>query len=242
MKWFQHLTTAQDDEDLTALLERYGPEGYGVYWLLGELVGRNVKDHTDAPETEMLRATWARKCYVSEKKFDLIVTFLHRRRKISVTERIEGRHAYVTIRHEKVLKYCDEWIKKLRSKSGSTPEALGTDSGVTPAKGSKERKERKERKGIASPHAPSVNQGAEAQEIDPEQLQRSRAALREAIRNLPDRTRTTPEPPPPGETPQIPTEDARKAQEELQRKRQELGIQEQPGAAAMMSDNDKFLR
>jgi hypothetical protein len=237
MKWFQHLTTAQDDEDLTALLERHGAEGYGVYWMLGELVGRNVKDHTDAPETEMLRATWARKCYVSERKFDQIVTFLHRRQKIDVRERVEGRHAYVTIRHEKVLKYCDEWIKKLRSKSGATPESLGTNSGVTPAKESKERKERKERKGIEAPGGPSLEQGPQAQQVDPEQLQRSRAMIKEAIRNLPDHTRTKATT---GEI-NIPEEEAKKAQEELQRRRQEMGlkVEQEP---AIISDNDKFLR
>ena len=191
MKWFQHLTLASDDPDLTALLEQFGPEGYGVFWLIGELVGRNIKDVDNQPEAEMLRATWARKCFVSEAKFIKIVSFLSERGRINVSTRSENRHHYLTIRHEKILKYCDEWIKRLQRHSRVTPDPIRSDSKVTPARlDYNKRKRSKDLKAVPVDNsgkgiALGSTHGSQATppQPSPEEMEKSRKAIRTALQN-----------------------------------------------------------
>ncbi len=41
MKWFQHMSDSHQDLNVEPLIEKYGIEPYGLFWLLCELVGRH---------------------------------------------------------------------------------------------------------------------------------------------------------------------------------------------------------
>ena len=44
MKWFEHHTDSHNNVKFLPVLEKYGTEGYGLYWLCLELVGREGHD------------------------------------------------------------------------------------------------------------------------------------------------------------------------------------------------------
>ena len=44
MRWFKHLTTASDDETMAALIEEFGPEGYGVFWIILEKIAAQMTE------------------------------------------------------------------------------------------------------------------------------------------------------------------------------------------------------
>jgi hypothetical protein len=124
MRYFEHHTDANEDPDMVYLLGQHGAAGYGVFWIIGEIIGHQVRSPDDPPEVRMLTATWARRCGVSMKKFHQIISTLNNQGKIELD--LDGR--FMTIRHDKILKYCDQWMKKLRRCSGSTPAALRPNS------------------------------------------------------------------------------------------------------------------
>lgn len=159
MKWFKHLTTAADDPVLVDILERFGAAGYGVYWRLVEIVGREIKTPQDPPQVRMMVETWARMCGLRTRKgapdisaFLALVGLLEDRGKIEVEWFLDGTRSgadgtrsgqdgtrsgqhrkltsvhYLTIGLPKILKYCDEWIRKHRSHSGDSPEQVRSHS------------------------------------------------------------------------------------------------------------------
>lgn len=46
MKWFQHYSTAHKNLKFQALIEKYGFEGYGFYWVLCELVAEQGRNYS----------------------------------------------------------------------------------------------------------------------------------------------------------------------------------------------------
>jgi hypothetical protein len=128
MKWFRHLTTAGDDGDLVDLSEKFGAAGYGIYWRLVEIVGKEIKEPQDPPRVRMLTATWARRTYASNRPhFDRVRTHLEMAGKIECE--FDGDYLIISI--PKLLKYCDEWVQRLGSRSGAARDSLGTNSGAT---------------------------------------------------------------------------------------------------------------
>jgi hypothetical protein len=45
MKWFQHQSDSHMDLDLQTIREEFGCEGYGFYWICGELVAHQGKNY-----------------------------------------------------------------------------------------------------------------------------------------------------------------------------------------------------
>jgi hypothetical protein len=67
IRWFKHLSEAADDEKLADILTEYGPEGYGVWWLMIEVVAKQM-DKTLRCEAEYPIGVWSKKCFVSKRK------------------------------------------------------------------------------------------------------------------------------------------------------------------------------
>ena len=107
MRWFKHLTSARLDQDLQDLIEICGPEAYGVYWMIIEIIGSQLSK-TSAPEYRISVKKWAAFCSISVQKFKKIVEFLSKRGKFSVEE--DGN--IFTIKCEKIVKYRDEYTSR----------------------------------------------------------------------------------------------------------------------------------
>ena len=58
MKWFKHMTAAQDDEKLRGLWDRYNAAGYGRWWLLLEAVAGDYKAGM-VPQITLSARQWA---------------------------------------------------------------------------------------------------------------------------------------------------------------------------------------
>ena len=107
MRWLKHLTRAHDDEAMAELIEEFGPEGYGIWWIIIELIAETVKKDTENTSISVRYSLkkWSKTCQVSVKKFQKVVNFLSKLGKIS--EKIDGK--YLTLSCSKILDYRDEY-------------------------------------------------------------------------------------------------------------------------------------
>jgi hypothetical protein len=123
MRWFKHISTANRDEKLAIILDEFGPEGYGIYFLILETIGEQM-DETDRTHVELPVSSWKRILRISEKKIKNFLLFCENLKlfKISFTE---NRQNLIRIDCPKMVEYRDEHTKKqnkkLRSESVATP-------------------------------------------------------------------------------------------------------------------------
>lgn len=128
MKWFEHHTTATEDEGLAVLADKFRAEGLGVYWRINELIGATMSPQKPTPCLRLLPASWARKCFVSREKFSKILAVSCEQRLL----RAESDGEYLRITNAKLLQYCGDYMRKHLSKSGEHPDS---DRINTPKKG-----------------------------------------------------------------------------------------------------------
>jgi len=124
MKWFKHMSDAHRDPKLIALVDEFGVEGYGMWWILCEVVADQFKAK-GTPELETSIKGWRTLTGIYPKKFKKLLTFLEKADLLSVTF------------SEKAIKVClpkmqelkDNYTKNLQATGNSTrartPEAEG---------------------------------------------------------------------------------------------------------------------
>lgn len=120
MKWFKHDADAHDNQKLQLFMAKYprAPlEAYGFYWVLLEIVAKQM-DATDRCEVEYPTAYLARICGISARK---LVGFVQDLREIRAID-AEVCAKTCKIKIPKLLEKRDEHTRKLRSKTGATPE------------------------------------------------------------------------------------------------------------------------
>lgn len=130
MRWFKHLCEAHHDEDMELLMDLFGLEAYGFYWLLLEHLGSQL-DEKNKTYLSLPEKIWRKNLRISAKKFKKIVGFLQEKQKISV-EILRNSPELVKIDCPKLLGYRDEYTLRKKNISGQTPESVGTLSGQTP--------------------------------------------------------------------------------------------------------------
>jgi hypothetical protein len=128
MRWFKHISLAHDDETMSELMDQFGAEGYGVWWIVLEKIA-HVMDETDRSFARYSVKVWASFARVSTKKFQNIIKFLEKNKTFST----EIDKEYLTINCPKLLKYRDEYTKKVRNKDTKAPDKLRSESGQTPS-------------------------------------------------------------------------------------------------------------
>lgn len=140
MRWFKHLTDAADDEKLADILTEYGPEGYGVWWLLVEVIGKQM-DSTDRCEASYSLEHWARKLYVSKKKTSSFLTVFSEKKLLSLSYDNESSTGKIIVNIPNMLKFRDEYSKK----SGQGKEK-GTDNDGSKKQNQKHKQKEKTKK------------------------------------------------------------------------------------------------
>jgi len=100
---------------MTQLLEEFGAEAYGVYWLLCEEIAGTMEK--DSPSTHLIHSDvkWSQMSYCSARVFRSIANRMQEIGLINV-ESIQNR---LKIDIRKLLKYRDEYSKK----SGESPDS-----------------------------------------------------------------------------------------------------------------------
>ena len=138
MRWFKHLSYASDDPTIAMLMDEFGAEGYGVYWIILEKIARNLDENDQTFVTFSLR-NWSNFAKVSPKKFQKIANFLANPENFSSKNPLfflelfqKNGQNYLTIKCPKLLKYRDEYTKKKQKNSGQTPDNVRTNSGENP--------------------------------------------------------------------------------------------------------------
>lgn len=136
MRWFKHLSASHDDEKLASILFREnGLELYGFYWLITEIIARQM-DTSNQTYLEYSNRKWASFAGVSPKKFQKFAETLSKVRLFSV--KFSGKN--IKIDCPTLLKIRDEYSRKkynsdnqlqsnnVRTNSGQTPDNVAPDT------------------------------------------------------------------------------------------------------------------
>lgn len=125
MKWFKHDSDAARDAKIEKLMDRYGLEGYGLYFYCLELIARNVEAHNLTFELEHDAQLIARRLYKNADEIQQMMAFMV---DIGLFELSAG--GVVTCL--KMATRTDEYTQKLLRKTNNCPDTDPTTSGPTP--------------------------------------------------------------------------------------------------------------
>jgi hypothetical protein len=145
------MTTSSDDEKHEALIEKCGMAGYGAYWVVVEKIAAQIRPECVSTSLTLSWRNWARHLRVDDvrtakyliKNIAEVGLILLEIREISPTSTLPGgqsgaRHRSISHRSESelatigvpnILKYGDEYTKRVGIKSRQTPDKLPTVSG-----------------------------------------------------------------------------------------------------------------
>ncbi len=108
MRWTKHLTLAHMDAALGLILEEFGAEGYGVYWLMVEDIAAPMERQKNIPDAIHSEVKWAQICHCSVRVWRSIAYRMKEKGLIEIESFANRRQ--ITIRN--ILKYKDEYLKK----------------------------------------------------------------------------------------------------------------------------------
>lgn len=115
MLWFKHVATARNDPAMRLLLAEFGFEGYGVYWMILEILSDDLKwEEKEVASATMTAKQWCNSVKISPKKFQKILVFCSENFGFCV----KNNKKLITIECAKLLKYRDEYSKKKARISG----------------------------------------------------------------------------------------------------------------------------
>ena len=110
------MADAADDEKLADILTEFGPEGYGVWWLLVEVIGKQM-DSSPKCEASYSLDHWARKLYVSKRKTSSFLTVFSEKNLIFLEYDNSNPIGKIIVKIPKMLNFRDEYSRK----SGQPP-------------------------------------------------------------------------------------------------------------------------
>lgn len=122
MRWGKHLTNARNDEKMVLLRETHGAEGYGIYWMIFEMIGEKVTG--SCTKVAFPESFWRKNLGVSAQKFRVFADFF----KNSGLFLVEKCGNIITFDCPNMLKYCDEYTEKQVKKSGQNRDSVGIKS------------------------------------------------------------------------------------------------------------------
>lgn len=110
MKWFKHFSDANRDPKLISLIDEFGFEGYGMWWIICEVVADQYQANGN-PELETSDKGWRKLTGIYPQKFKKVVTFLEKVGLLSVTFTEKG--AKVCI--DKMQEFKDNHTRNLQA-------------------------------------------------------------------------------------------------------------------------------
>jgi hypothetical protein len=117
MRWFKHMSRSHMDTGLCRLMDEFGVEGYGAYWLLLEAIADQC-DSSNNVTISMSHQNWRKVLPFYPKRLEKFAQCLGNLQLFSV----EVSDSLVTISCPKLLKYRDEYAARKAKKSGQVPE------------------------------------------------------------------------------------------------------------------------
>lgn len=124
MKWIKHMTDCSDRENTSALLEELGPEGYGIWWLILEGIGR-IMDNSDKTSARFTVRKWTKMCCTTKRKLQKVIDFQSKCGNISV--KYEG--DFIEIDCPQLALIRDEYSRKQKQDKPKSQDNVRTKSG-----------------------------------------------------------------------------------------------------------------
>jgi hypothetical protein len=128
MKYVKHLTCAYQDEKVQAAVAKGGLKTYAVYWIILEAIGAQIRPESVSTGLSLTWVQWGAKLLIDPRNARKLTAILHEVGLVRLQD--DGNTARIEIPN--ILKYCDEYSRKVGIKSGHAPDKLRTVSG-TPA-------------------------------------------------------------------------------------------------------------
>jgi hypothetical protein len=119
------MSSSVEDEKHEALIEKCGMEGYGAYWVVAEKIAAQIRPECVSTSLTLSWRNWARHLRTSTQKTQFLLRSMDEARLVLLTE-INGS---VKVDMPNILKYADEYTRKLLTKSRQTPDKLPTNTG-----------------------------------------------------------------------------------------------------------------
>ncbi|MDA8121412.1 MAG: hypothetical protein M0Z38_02450 [Deltaproteobacteria bacterium] len=142
MKYICHMTIAHDDSKLQALRDKHGLAGYGAYWIVLEKIAAQMTKESPEPKLSLSLKKWSLHLDIRPTFTSKLLRTCNELGLISVQSSGE----VWTLSVSNLLKYGDEYTRKLRRVSGQTPDKLRSYEPEEP-----EEPEEKENPGTSSP-------------------------------------------------------------------------------------------
>lgn len=169
MKWFKHDSNASIDAKIEKLIDRYGLEGYGLYFYCLELIARNVEAHNLTFELEHDALLIARRLYMNADEVQSMMSYM-------VDLGLFELSAGGTVTCLKMATRTDEYTQKLLSKNKNvttlsrlSPDNVPTMSRANPdsvgRKSELIEEKRREEKRLATPDGVDPTAWAEFDEF-----------------------------------------------------------------------------
>ncbi|MEZ7195421.1 hypothetical protein [Pseudodesulfovibrio karagichevae] len=152
MKWFKHMSDAHRDPKLIALVEEFGIEGYGMWWIICEVVADQYKAN-GVPELETSAGGWRKLTGIYPKKFKKVLTFLEKARLLSATFSEKG----IKVCLPKMQEFKDNHTRNLQAAYKQEEE--------------EEEEKKRERDSARTRVDPQTDDGPRASESEPQKKQ-----------------------------------------------------------------------
>jgi hypothetical protein len=122
VKYINHMTSSHDDEKHQAAMDRAGLEVYGAYWIIAEKIAAQIRPECVSTSLQLSWKSWASKLQVDPRVARRLIRVMGEVKLVILEETDSG--ALVSIPN--LLKYGDEYTKKVLKKSGQYPDKLPT--------------------------------------------------------------------------------------------------------------------
>ena len=118
MKWFQHQANAHSNLKLQPIIEEFGWEGYGVYWVLCEIIAEQSQNYIITAKKKWKQSLF-RMLQVDPQLLDkMLITFADQN---LISKKWLNKGALAI---PKMKEYSGNWTKRLQSNSVVTAEKL----------------------------------------------------------------------------------------------------------------------
>lgn len=123
MRWFKHMTRSHNDESLCRLMDEYGLEGYGAYWIVLETIAAQCDKFNKTSITLSVK-NWRKIVPFAPQKLTKWLAFAQQLTLFCV----EIRQNLITVSCPKLLKYRDEYSERKAKKSGECRDNIPPDT------------------------------------------------------------------------------------------------------------------
>jgi hypothetical protein len=120
MRWLKHLTTAKDDEKIALLISECGHAAYGLWWMVLELVGREMDTKSGKCSLTYPASKWAAELYLRPQDVRSKLSAIGLDRGAGALLKLSWDGSKITAEIPNLLKYRDEYSRK----SGQSPDTL----------------------------------------------------------------------------------------------------------------------